>query len=600
MHTLKAPIPAQDGRHRAIRDLMNMEDTQLLQDVFAAATGVSLQIVRQDGSPVTEPSGEASGDIRTFPLHVEGQALALWRVCLPQTDAGADKRFPSIRSLLGLLSERLTGNAVRREQMIRAMGSKSMRAAALFAANRELEAHIAERTRQLAGSQAELEEKSAELEELNASLQSMNAELEDLNGELQDMNAMLEEEIEERQRAEEAAELANARLEDANARLASANESLSRMNHVLEERVRERTRSLLELNALLEEEIRENRNISYHDSLTGLYNRRFFEEELKRLDVPRNLPLSIVMGDMNGLKLVNDAFGHAKGDELLCKAARAIQSACRRDDIVARWGGDEFVILLPKTSSVEAEEIVGRIRRAHEFEHVNSVRVSLSYGWETKLQPEHDMTHVLKSAEDYMYKHKLIENAGLRGNAITTIINALHEKNPREELHSKRVSDICQQLGASIGLSSIEAGRYKLVGLLHDIGKIAIDEDILNKPGRLSDAEFEEIRRHPDIGYRILSTSHDMQDLADCVLAHHERWDGQGYPKGLRGEEIPLVARIIMLADSYDAMTCDRPYRRALSSGEAIAEIRRCAGTQFDPNLAERFARLLENGSWTD
>ena len=600
MHTSKTSVPATEGRHRAIRDLMKREDTQLMQDVFAAATGVSLQIVRHDGSAVTTLSGEASGDIRTFPLHVEGQAIALWRVFIPPDDSGADARLPAIRRLLALLADRLSCNAVHREQMIREMGSKSMRAAALSAANRELEAHVAERTRQLAGSQAQLEEKSTELEELNAALQNMNAELEHLNVELQDMNAVLKEEIEVRNRAEDAAELANARLEDANVRLASANESLSRMNHILEERVRERTRSLLELNTLLEEEIRENRNISYHDSLTGLYNRRFFEEELKRLDVPRNLPLSIVIGDMNGLKLVNDAFGHTKGDELLCKAARAIQSACRRDDIVARWGGDEFVVLLPKTSPEEAEEIVGRIRRAHEFEHVNSVRVSLSYGWETKRQPELEMTHVLKCAEDYMYKHKLIENAGLRGNAINTIINALHEKNPREELHSKRVSDICQQLGTSIGLSSIETGRFKLVGLLHDIGKIAIDEDILNKPGRLSDAEFEEIRRHPDIGYRILSTSHDMQDLAECVLAHHERWDGLGYPKGLTGEAIPLVARIITLADSYDAMTCERPYRRALSSTEAITEIRRCAGSQFDPNLAERFARLLESGSWAD
>lgn len=340
-----------------------------------------------------------------------------------------------------------------------------------------------------------------------------------------------------------------------------------------------------------EEIERQNRieHLSYHDQLTGLYNRRFYEEEVKRLDTVRNLPISIIMGDVNGLKLVNDAFGHNKGDELLKKAATAIRNACRTEDIVARWGGDEFVILLPKTGSEEAREIVKRIKGQYLNEDVNSVRVSIAFGWETKKNPDEDILKMLKSAEDYMYKHKIIENEGLRGNTITTIIHTLHDKNPREEKHSQRVSELCQQIGKAMGLAEIEISRLKVIGLLHDIGKIAIEEGILNKLGKLTDLERDEIKRHPDIGYRILNSSHDMLDIADCILAHHERWDGKGYPNGLKGEAIPRIARVIALADSYDAMTSERPYRKAMNEKDVLSEIQENAGTQFDPEISKIF-----------
>jgi diguanylate cyclase (GGDEF)-like protein/putative nucleotidyltransferase with HDIG domain len=579
------------------RDLFDMEDIQSLQDTFAASTGLSVQIVKADGTVVTRRSGEAAGEMVTFPLQMQGQAVAIWRLYLNGQFDATSSRLTATRRLLGMMADRFFGHALKRRQLLLAMGGKSMRAAALSAANRKLEARIERRTRDLAGSRMALEEKSLALEELNAALQNMNAEFESLNGELQDMNAMLEEEIQDRQRAEDEAAAASVALREANERLEQANHQLEHMNHQLEARVCERTEALLRANSRLEEEIRENRKITYHDSLTGLYNRRFFEEELKRLDVPRNLPLSVIMGDVNGLKLVNDAFGHQKGDELLRKAAAAIVCACRKDDIVARWGGDEFVVLLPKTSSVEAEDIVNRMRASNAGEHVNAVKVSLSYGWETKLVPEEGIPQLLKRAEDYMYKHKIIENEGLRSNAINTIISTLHEKNPREEQHSKRVSEICLQLATEIGLSASETGRIRLVGLLHDIGKIAIDEGILNKPGQLTASEWADMRRHPDIGYRILSTSSEMQEFAEIILAHHERWDGKGYPKGLRGEQIPVLARIIALADSFDAMTSERPYRRPMSTEAALLEIEHGAGTQFDPLLATRFKELMAHAA---
>jgi diguanylate cyclase (GGDEF)-like protein/PAS domain S-box-containing protein/putative nucleotidyltransferase with HDIG domain len=329
--------------------------------------------------------------------------------------------------------------------------------------------------------------------------------------------------------------------------------------------------------------------LSYNDQLTGLSNRRFFEKELKRLDVERNLPMTIVMADVNGLKLINDSFGHAKGDELLMKVAEVMSKGLRADDIIARLGGDEFVILLPKTDGLETEQIVKRIKGLTFKEKVGSIDISVSFGWETKNNSEEKIQEIFKRAEDHMYKKKLFESPSMRGKTINVIISTLHEKNKREEQHSLRVSALCQSIGEAIGLPEADIEELKTVGLLHDIGKIAIEESILNKPGGLTEDEWEEIKRHPEIGYRILSTVNDMSEMAEHVLAHHERWDGSGYPKGLTGEEIPFLSRIMAVADAYDAMTSERSYRSALPEKVAIEELQKNAGIQFDPNLIKIF-----------
>jgi len=333
--------------------------------------------------------------------------------------------------------------------------------------------------------------------------------------------------------------------------------------------------------------------LSYRDQLTGLYNRRFYEEELKRLDIKINLPMTIVMADVNGLKLINDSFGHVLGDELLKKVAEVIKNGCRSDDIVARLGGDEFIIILTKTDALRAEQIIKRINALALKEKVGSINISISFGYETKISEDENIQEIFKNAEDHMYRHKLYESTSIRNKTIDLIMNTLYEKSNREMLHSIRVSEICELIAINMNFNKDDVNQIKIAGLMHDIGKMGIDEKILNKPQSLNSDEWKEIRRHPEIGYRILSSSNEFSEIAEYVLKHHERWDGNGYPRGFKGEEISLQARIIAVADAYDAMTSDRTYRKGLSVEEAINEIKKCSGTQFDPYIVRIFSNLV-------
>ncbi len=332
-------------------------------------------------------------------------------------------------------------------------------------------------------------------------------------------------------------------------------------------------------------------HLSFHDPLTGLYNRRFFDEELKRLDVPRNLPLTLMMLDVNGLKLTNDAFGHQAGNELLIRVARLLQGIYRADDIIARIGGDEFVVLLPQLSKVEGYELTKRIEQSVALEKVEGIPISVSCGLSTKTDQQEKIADVFKAAEDSMYQQKISERNSYRYQTIQLIMQTLYAKSPRERRHSERVSQLCSDIGSAMGL---EGHEITTAGVLHDIGKVAISESILDKESPLTDGEWTEIKRHPEAGYSILSSVNDYGPLAQCVLAHHERWDGSGYPHGLKGEAIPLLARIIAIADSYDAMVYDRPYRKGMSHAEAMKEIQACAGFQFDPEVVKAFIEMMQ------
>lgn len=338
--------------------------------------------------------------------------------------------------------------------------------------------------------------------------------------------------------------------------------------------------------------------LSYHDQLTGIYNRRFFEEALSRLDIERNLPITLVMSDINGLKLVNDSFGHAMGDELLKRAAETIKKECRTDDIVARLGGDELVVILPNTDTLEAEQIIKSIKDRLTKEIVGSVALSISFGYDIKRIKEENIQNVLVNAENEMYKHKVYESKSMRNRTIDMIMNTLFEKSNRELLHSKRVSDICETIARKLHLDKDKVNQIRIAGLVHDIGKIGIDETILNKAQKLDHDEWEAVKKHPEAGWRILHSVIEFSELAEFVFSHHERWDGKGYPRALKGDEIAIEARIIAIADSYDAMTSDRSYRKGMSEDEAKNEIRRCSGTQFDPRIAKVFVEEVLGQAW--
>ncbi len=344
-----------------------------------------------------------------------------------------------------------------------------------------------------------------------------------------------------------------------------------------------------------EEEIR---YLSYHDQLTGLYNRRFYEEELKRLDTKRNLPMAIIMGDVNGLKMVNDSLGHDKGDELLTKVAHAMKDGCRSDDIVARLGGDEFVVLMPQTTAEQAEQIIKRIHALLSRQKVDTLDITVAFGYEVKTTEDEALHDIVKAAEDHMYQYKLLSSESSRKNTIDLIMNALYEKNNREMLHSKRVGELCEAIALKMNFEKETVYHIKIAGLMHDIGKIGIDDKTLNKPGKLNDEEWDAMKQHPEIGKRILSAVNEFADIGDFIFEHQEKWDGTGYPRGLKGNQILLQARIIAVADAYDAMTSHRNYGRELSEDEAITEIERCSGTQFDPDIARIFVEKVLGKKW--
>ena len=335
-------------------------------------------------------------------------------------------------------------------------------------------------------------------------------------------------------------------------------------------------------------------DLSFRDALTGLYNRRFFDEGLARLDVEENLPLSLVMLDVNGLKLTNDAFGHSVGDELLKKVADVLRYKCRSEDVIARIGGDELAITLPMTDVEQADRLMQRIRDAFALEKVAAVPLSVACGWATKRNRHEDINEIFKVAEELMYRDKGFGRSKYHHQAIQLIRETIQKRVPAEQRHSNRVGELCGSIGLAMGFNAAEKNELITAGIIHDIGKICINGETLEKTSDLSCSEWFGVKRHPEVGYSILSSSNEYAGIAEYVLAHHERWDGTGYPHGLKGNAIPLPARIIAIADAYDAMTTERPFRKRMSDVRALNEIRACAGSQFDPTMAEVFVRMMQ------
>ena len=339
--------------------------------------------------------------------------------------------------------------------------------------------------------------------------------------------------------------------------------------------------------------------LNCYDPLTNFQNRTCFEKNRKTMDSEENLPLSIIFADINGLKMTNDIFGHAAGDQLIKESAAILKQSCREHDLIARIGGDEFIILLPKTTRENANKIMERVKEEFKTAHVEAIKCSISLGCATKETIEQSFDEVMANAENAMYKEKALSRKATNKNIIDTIIETLHQRNPKEKRHSIDVSNLCVKVGSAMKLSEVEISKLKRAAYLHDIGKIVLDEKILKKD-YFTEEEREKIRLHSAVGYRILNLFDDTLDLAEYVYGHHERWDGSGYPRGLKGEQIPLISRIITAVETYD---------RVLNRGELTLEerkkearnvIKEGGGTQFDPQVAEILVSIIDQEITSD
>lgn len=334
-------------------------------------------------------------------------------------------------------------------------------------------------------------------------------------------------------------------------------------------------------------------HLSYRDQLTGLYNRRYFEEQLEILTgQPESFPISILVCDVNGLKLTNDVFGHQTGDRLLCACAQAILAHSQKDDVVARIGGDEYVVLMKESAEETARSRIQAIQQEITEKRIGETRLSVSFGCATAGEPGISFEAVFKQAEDDMYRQKLMESSSYKHDLIKILIRGLYEKGDYERCHSERVAELSYLLGKQFAFSDAHLSELRLAGMLHDIGKIGISSNLLNQKRPLNDNEWNQVHRHPELGYHILRSVHSFERMAEWVLAHHEQPDGKGYPRGLKNGTIPIEARIIAIANAYDAMTSEYGYRNPLSVEEAQNELRAHAGTQFDAAVVDLFLHI--------
>ncbi len=336
--------------------------------------------------------------------------------------------------------------------------------------------------------------------------------------------------------------------------------------------------------------------LSLHDSLTGLYNRTYFSTEIARLETQPLRPIGLIVCDVDGLKLINDTLGHEAGDALLMEAARMIRKSLRRSDFVARIGGDEFAVILYDCTTEGLERVVTRIKE--NIKELNekdaAIPLSISMGFAVRKASAQTMEELFKEADDNMYREKLFHRQSSRNNLVRTMMSALGERDFITQGHADRLQKLVCMMASALNLPQPQVANLKLLAQFHDIGKVGIPDSILFKNGPLNSGERAEMERHPEIGYRIAVSSPLLMPISDWILRHHEWWNGQGYPCGLAGDDIPLECRILALADAYDAMTSERPYRQAMTHAEAIKELKDKAGTQFDPELTSLFLSEIE------
>jgi two-component system cell cycle response regulator len=330
------------------------------------------------------------------------------------------------------------------------------------------------------------------------------------------------------------------------------------------------------------------------DPLTGLPNRRSLmmdlEDALPQASPER--PLGLVLFDLDGFKEYNDTFGHPAGDDLLVRLGERLADAVRGHGSPYRLGGDEFcVVVHPGAAGFDVliEACVSALR-----EHGEGFDVTTSYGAVQAPVEVGSATEALQVADRRMYSHKGDRRLSAGRQSRDVLLRSLSERQPDLHVHLRGTADLVVAVGRELGMDGEELDDVAQAAELHDVGKIAIPDAILDKPGPLDETEWAFMRRHTIIGERILMAAPALRSVARLVRSSHERWDGAGYPDGLAGEEIPLGSRVVAVCDAFDAMTTNRPYRRRIGDPAALAELRRCAGTQFDPQVVDAFARVVE------
>ncbi|SMB90328.1 diguanylate cyclase (GGDEF) domain-containing protein [Desulfonispora thiosulfatigenes DSM 11270] len=336
--------------------------------------------------------------------------------------------------------------------------------------------------------------------------------------------------------------------------------------------------------------------LSYHDKLTSLYNRVYMESIIPQLESEEAMPLSLIMADMNGLKLTNDVFGHESGDKILVNAAKVLLSSIRKTDYVARWGGDEFLIILPNTDKEKCEQVCEQINLKAKQVEADPIEISLALGSATICNPDTKIFELLNIAENRMYSNKITESKHIRRKIILNMKSTLYTKCFEDPEHFTRMQKMALNFLSFLKFRSDVIDEQIVLDFieLHDIGKIAIPKELLAKNETLKEQEWEIMKNYTEVGFR-MAKSIDENFLAGNILALRERWDGLGYPYGLEKNEIPFLARFLSIIEAYDVMTHWRPYKKAISKEKAMEELKINKGKQFDPELVDLFLNNIED-----